>query len=224
MQNSAMLANIMQRFGNRRSLALRETVLYELNRKIEQREQGDILPWFMEAYWRNTSTPSAVTVAGQNFIELPPNFIREIEEGVFKVLNTNVSPTKWFAMNKVSLEDLEAATESSDPQLPVAYAIFGTQFIFGPTPNAVYQLKLPYSARSLPISDNNDEATNPWIINFYNFITLDTIDLVARTHTKDPQMVQQIGPELQEATDLFWRAVEARQHVNRDYLLDNSES
>jgi hypothetical protein len=91
-------------------------------------------------------------------------------------------------------------------------------------PDQVYSFRIPYYKRTDSITDNTSSVTNKWLLNFFNFVTLDTIDLVARTHTRDQNLVISIREELGEARRLMEVAVEARIHAGREYLLDESES
>jgi hypothetical protein len=217
MKNSEVLDHMLVRFGDRKSPSLRSNLLIELNEKLRQLDQSELIPWFNEKRWETN------LVATQPYLDLPSDFIREVEEGKFKIRNTNVSPNLWTPLVKVSLEKLEEETENFDPALPAGYALFGKRVYFGPTPDQAYAIKLPYYGRSGSILDDAAEVTNEWLINFYNFITLDTIDLVARTKVRDEKLVNLIGNELVQAHEHMSRAIEARQHVNMDYLLTDEE-
>lgn len=214
MQNAEFITNIMQRLGNRRSPELRANVVIELNEKIRQLDQGLSPPWFLETYSTGTTT------AGVNYVNVPDGFVREVEEGRFKVQN---SEGQWIPLFKMQIERLEDETENATSAFPEGYALFGSRFYLGPTPDAVYAYKIPCIIRTSPIVDNTQEATNPWILNFFNYISLETVDIVARTHIQSSEIPGKIADQLSQARVDFWRIVEARKHVNMDYLLDNEE-
>jgi len=214
MKNSEVLDLMMKRLGDRKAQVLRAQVLIELNKKISQLEQGSTLPWFLEDRWNGQM------VANQDYVDLPADFLREFEEGRFKVLNNE---GKWSPLTRVSLEQLEEETDGVDPQLPAGYAFFGEKVYFGPVPDKAYQFKLPIYRRSNQILDDSNEVTNKWLLNFFNYVTLEVLHIVATLHTRDFTLATNINSELLSARDTYWRAVEARMHTNRDYLLDNEE-
>lgn len=209
----------MKRLGNRTAPPLRLTVLGELNEKIKQLELGATLPWFLQDVWLG------VTVANQDWIDLPTDYLREDDEGISEIQDTTVSPAQWRSnFPKVSYNLLRKNTANTLAQLPQAYAVFGEKAYFGPTPNGVYNVRIPYNKRTTPIVDSSDVVTNKWLLNFLNVVTLHTISIVAATHTRDMNLVKSIGPELGLANDLMQRAIEARIHAGRDYLLDDTEN
>lgn len=214
MQNAEFINNIMQRLGNRRSPELRLTVVTELNEKIRELEMGPNPAWFLETYVTGNMTPL------QPYVTTPTNFIREVEEGVLKVQDVEGG---WHRLFKVPLERLEAETADSLPAMPEGYALFGSQFRLGPTPDIAYAYTIPCYIRTMPIVDNTQEASSPWIINFMNYISLETIDIVARTHIQSAEIPSKIADQLSKARDYYWRAVEARKHANMDYLLGDEE-
>lgn len=218
MKNSEALALIMKRLGNRNSPTLRATALEELNVKIQELELGPTLPWFLETRWED------VTVANQDYLPLPADFLREVEDGRFKIRNTTVNPSTWVRLTKVSLEKMEDETDNAAAQLPLGYALFGERVYFGPLPDQAYAIKLPYFAKSPAVVDNTADITNKWLLNFFNYLTFEVIDVLAREHIRDQGLVDRNDIPLRKAKDAFWRAIEARQHTNMEYLLTDSEN
>jgi len=213
--NSEILNNIAGRLGGRTAPTFRATVLFELMQKIYQLEQGPNPPWFLESY------ETGQVVIGQNYISVPTGFIREVEEHVLKVKNSDGG---WFELRKCTIEDLEKATESEVNAFPQGYALVGARFYLGPTPDQNYDYKILCFKHSPQVFDNNIEASNPWLVEAYNYITLETIDIVARTHMQSSEIPEKIAAQLGQAREIFWRDVEARKHVNMDYLLTGEEN
>jgi hypothetical protein len=218
MLNKEVLDLIMKRLGNRTAATLRATVLIELNNKISQLEQGDVLPWFLQDIWLGQ------TVASQDYVDVISDYLRDDDEGQAEINDTTVSPAVWSKFTKTSYGKLREKTANCTAQLPALYAVHGEKVYFGPAPNQVYSFRVPYYKRSTSVADNTQAVSNKWLLNFFNFVTLDTIDFVARTHTRDNSLVAAIAAELQQAQRLFDIAVEARIHAGRGYLLDDSES
>lgn len=215
MTNAQMLDLIMKRFGGRSSTTLRAQTLTELNEQIKQKEQGDVCPWFLKDVW----TPS--TTANIEYIELPADYIRDDDDANPEIRHPD---TGWDKLTKVGYNRLRAETANALAQIPEGFSIYGERAYFGPTPDAVYSFRLPYFKRTTPVVDNTSEITNKWLINFFNFITLETVDLVARLHIRDYQLVNTIQSELDQARSQFVRAVEAREHAGQTYLLGDEES
>jgi hypothetical protein len=215
MTNKELIDLMMARLGGRTAPALRSRLVIELNEKIRQLETGSILPWFMEDKFVGD------TVANQDYVDLPADFVREVEEGRFKIKNTE---NKWGRLIKASYEDLEDETENYDAALPEGYALFGDKIYFGPVPDLAYSFKLPYFKRTGEVIDNTSAVTNSWLLEFHHYVTLATLKVVASMHIQSAEIMQKIDPELQTAYDIFWRTIEARKHTNMEYLLTNSEN
>lgn len=214
MTNAEMFDLIMKRLGNRTSPTLRATVVQEINEKIRFLDQADEPAWFQEEIW----TPS--TVANQGYLDLPADYIRDNDEGEPEIYNGTV----YDRIVKVGYNLLRKQTANATPAIPEGFALYGEKVYFGPTPDAVYLFRLPYFKRTEVVADNSSAISNKWAVNFFNFLTLSTIDIVARTHTRDMKVVQSISQELQVAADKMYKAIEARVHAGREYILDDEEN
>ena len=213
MTNKEMFDFIMQRLGNRTSTTTRAAVVKELNEVIRQMELSDVLPWFMEDIWvQNTS-------ANVDYLDLPTDYIRDDDEG-----NPEIQTTSGYRKcPKDGYNNLRATYANLDAAIPEKFAIYGERVYFGPTPDAAYSFRLPYYKRTGDVVDNTSAITNKWLLNFFNFITLCTINIVARTHTRDDKLVSSTSSPLADARKLMWQGIEARIHAGREYLLDNEE-
>lgn len=213
--NSYYIDLILNRLTRPGSPALRPNVLVELNECVKRLERGAIKPWFLEYRHTGSFTP------GQDYIDLPADFLEEVEEGQFKFRD---SSNTWHKLTKVDHEFLEAETEDLDPGLPQGYALFGDRFYLGPAPLADYAYKFQYHRRTGSIPDTAVEATNRWLLEFPDLLTFDTAVRVARTYMQGTEgVLARLEPEQRRAHSEFLIAVESRKHVNRDYLLDNVE-
>jgi hypothetical protein len=223
MLNSEVLDLMMARLGDRRAPLLRARLLIELNQKIRELEKGAVIPWFLETRYEG------VTVIDQDSITVPTNFLREVEDGRFRVQNIGGA---WKPLKKIPLERLERLAEGWDCEeqippensIPLVYSLNGNRFYFAPTPDAVYPLRVQIYTRSTAIADTAVEVTNSWLLEYFNYTTLSALSIVANLHAQSMEVAQKIDKELKLAADSFWRDVEARQHVNMDYLLDNTEN
>jgi hypothetical protein len=213
MTNKEMFDLIMQRLGNRTSTNTRAVVVKELNEIIRQMEQGDVLPWFMEDVWVES------TIANQDYLDLPSDYIRDDDEGNAEFGFT----TGYKKAPKDGYNQLRACYANSQASVPIKFAVYGEKVYFGPTPDGSYTFRLPYFKRTGEVVDTTSTITNKWLLNFFNFVTLCTINIVARTHTRDDKLVNGTNSPLADARKLMWQAIEARAHAGREYLLDNVE-
>lgn len=193
---------------------------------ILQLEEGDIAPWWMEGVWAGTDPAPSVMVADQNWLALPEDFQRETDDGEWEVQGyPATSPLTWTTLEKGDYYTLRRADKLNTAEgIPRGYALFGDRVYFSPMPDVNYIFTVPYYKRSVPVTDDDNNVSNPWLRNAYNYTTLLTLNLIAQTHVRDEKLAGVIGPQLQFARDQFQAGVEAREHAARQYLLTNEES
>lgn len=218
MLNSEVLDLIQGRLGNRTGSVIRTKVLSELNEKIRQLELRETLPWFLEDIWEPTA------IASQDYIALPSDFLRLNDETNVEVRNTTITPPQWSKLVKVSYAKLREETANAEAQLPAGFAFYGERMYLGPTPDTTYAFRVPYFKRTAPLVDNSSAVSNKWLLEFFNYVTLDTIMFLAKTHLRDVQLQRNIVDELRDARAGVILAVEARLHAGREYLLDDVEN
>jgi len=214
MTNAEVLTLLMGRLV-RTAPTLRALVLLELNEKIRQLERSPSKPWFLE------KEVVGVFTIGVAYIDLPADFLEEVEEGAFRVQGVIAG---MGDPPEVDIDDLHSETDNTAPGMPEGYALFAERIYVGPLPDAAYGYKLKYFGRTDPILDDDLPVTNKWLLEFFNFTTLSVLMIVARTHLQSMEMATKLEPELQLAQGEFWRAVEARKHASRTYLRGNSEN
>lgn len=209
MNTAETLTLMLERLGNRKSSDIRAKCLRELNRALERLESGAFLPWFLEKEW----TPSTST--GIDHIDLPSDFLMEVEEGNLRVyLNNDWSPID----TKVDLEVLRDAVYDS-AGVPQAYAIFGEKLYIGPTPDGAYQLSLPYYQRSAALVD--DATSNSrWLREGGEWLICTALQRVAKYHIRDNEAAADFKTEARDAKTELYKAHEARKHVNQDYKME----
>lgn len=207
--NAENITLMMGRLGGRSSPPLRLIVLAELNKQIRELERGATRPWFMESRLDGNLT------ANQDYIAIPATFLDEIEEGTFRLYNTQC--LKWIPLRKLDYDQLQYKSENCAAAFPEYYAMKGDRVYFGATPDAGYAYRWEAFVRSTPVIDNAVESSNPWLLEFFDLVSLITIDRVARLHIRSAEIIDAVRQPLADARDAFWRNVEARQQSNRDY-------
>lgn len=207
--NAENITLTMNRLGSRSSPTLRTQVLVEMNKTIRELERGPTKPWFME------SRLEGVLIASQDYIDLPATFLQEVEEGVFRLYNPECE--KWIPIAKKDYDQVQWKSENCDAEFPCMYALHGTRIYFGATPDLAYQYRWEAMVRSTAVVDNATESSNPWLVEFFDLVSLLTADKIARFHIRSQEIVRDLAQPLTQARDHFWRECEARQQVNRDY-------
>lgn len=208
--NAANLDLMMSRLGGRASPVLRTLVLAELNKQIRECERSPTKPWFLEDRLDGSLTPD------QDYIDIPATFLSEVEEGSFRLYEPNVA--KWVPLRKVDYDQLdENVIDSTNDTFPLQYAMRGSKIFFNVTPDAAYDYRWECNVRTTAVSDNATESTNPWLVEFFDYISLVTLDKIARLHIRSAELIENLREPLTQARDSYWREVEARQQTNRDY-------
>lgn len=218
MTNTQALDLIMKRLGGRTSTDTRATLLLELNNKIAELERGPLKPWFLETEQTQATTPFVV---GQNYIALPSDFLMEIEDADFRVQNGDGD---YVSLVKVPYRRLMQETENADSGAVEGYALFGERIYLGPAPDVAYNYKFPYLAKTTAVVDDSNAITNKWLLEFFNYITLEAAFVMASEHVQSVELMNKLSAPLAAAQRAFRQEVEARIHTNMTYLLNDSES
>lgn len=134
---------------------------------------GSFLPWFLR-----TEVENAYTIANEERVPVPLDFIREWDDDALYYYNPAADPTlgqnQWVPLvkdalnyNRVKYGALYPVTTQinrdaiSAPPIR-AYSLDGKYFRIFPTPTDVYQLKMIYYGNDTPLDPAND-GTNKWL-------------------------------------------------------------
>ena len=205
---------MLARLGFRKSDNVRALCVSELNASIQEHERGTFHPWFLEKSWEDTMQ------ANSAFIEHPDDWLLEVEDSGFLIQLPNGT---WAGnLNKISYEELQKKYINTDPSLPQAYALFGTKFYLGPIPNTSYNFHFTYIAKTEPIVDNQDEASNKWLMGGFNMITFHALTQVALGGVGAKDKIGTFAARYTEARQSTYKYHESRQSTNRNYDLEIS--
>jgi hypothetical protein len=118
-----------------------------------------------------------VTVADQNFVNLPSDFIKLRTATI--ISNTFVKSLDYLAPDQ-----LNTLYDDEQTGVPRVYTTFENLMALRPIPDAVYNVSIVYEARATYLSDDN--ASN-WILTNYPLIYLyATLEQVAMYINEDP--------------------------------------
>lgn len=138
--------------------------------KVEELENDpQFSPWFLL-----DETQTLTTVANQNYVALPTDFLREYEDGFLYDENLNLLTKDTY---DILVERNKQDDGSLDTGIPTKYAIKGARVYLFPTPTAVYNLPLAYYKRTSALKSS--VSTNPWLVDGSSWLLWQTIALVA---------------------------------------------
>lgn len=215
MTNAEILSLMMARLGNRQATLMRAACLTELNIAIRELERESEKPWFLE------SVAEGTTVANQEYIEQPTDFLIETEEGTFELQNDTDG---WVELSKLDRDAVRSVTANVDPAFPEVYYLWGKRIYFGPVPDLAYDYRFDYYKRTTPIVDNNAECTNDWLNEFLDLTVNKALIVVARDRIQSDRMTANFTAIFGVNYRDFQREVIARKEANRTRLLTNEES
>jgi hypothetical protein len=206
MLRSTVVSLIAQRLGNRTDLDAQ--IISELQLTQDTLERADMLPFFLL-----TEFVATVTVAAEERLKLPDDFLKEYEEGALWYYDAT-SASQWAPLKRSSMEQLKGAfTTEGYPQY---YALAGNYFRLAPVPDEVYSVKMLYYAQDTVLST---DVENQWLKYCPEWILSETGARMA-AYIQNDKMAATFMQNAQMAKDKFWRYDEGRKHSNQDYRME----
>lgn len=206
--NKQVIDLMMARLGDRAAPKLRSNVVIELNNYVDGREMNALLPWFL------VKTVEFTFELDEASKPLPEDFIRELEDDQPTVFVEGVATHQ---MKKAPYDKL--CFEGGGPS--DAYALVGDEIFIAPRAGSSFQVRFRYLAETPEITDDSNPVTNQWLRYAANVVTFGALRMIAGFQIQDPAMAQRFEAEEQKALDGLWRANEARQHTNADYMIED---
>lgn len=137
------IAEVQKVLGYRTDKETEITSLFTFMQK--EAEQRPVLPWFLR-----TDDTSLVTVAHQDFIDLPTGFLRADDTDALYVYFTGdlTDEPMWVPVEKDSPKYLRTAIQQLVPTTaegrPQGYSELADKFRLFPTPDKVYPMRMIY--------------------------------------------------------------------------------
>lgn len=201
---------LMARLGNRTETSLRANCLLEMQLVQETKlEGGPELPFFITSETISTVTPSDGI---ERRVEVPDDFLREIEEDALYIVEDDGSET---ALVKGNYDDLvEEYGSDGTGDKPLKYALVGNYFELFPIPLVERVLKMRCYLREDPPADtaNSENAWFKWIP---DLIIAETGLVVATLHLQDVELQAIFTGLINDARDRFGRLSTAREEAGR---------
>src|SRR5688572_11903717 len=156
MLRDAAVAVIADRLGQRTGLENR--VISELQLAQIREEEKPELPWFL----LKNSTGLA-TVANQQTLGMPADFLMEYEDGAFWIEDTDGERTFLVKGDYGTFSVDECLIDADNPvRRPTNYSLVFNTVYFFPTPTAVYPLQLTYYGADALLTTNIANAWLSW--------------------------------------------------------------
>lgn len=206
--NAELISRALMHLGNRTSY--RSTVLSCFKGWVKKQERGPLLPWFLEK-----ETTGLVTVAAQDYIALPDDYLRHLDEGV--VLVEDSSGVEHKVIKTPSLERLLVDDSEGRPE---AYYLFGGRIYLRPIPDAVYPIRFFYYRKSVVLDDSNT-ATTDWGLEAEDAVIFGGAAIFASTVMMNQKLAAALEKQEASAMTSLWIANEARIHSGQEYGIED---
>lgn len=202
--NSEVIERVLKRLGNRSSEDLRAYAELEIQTKIQEYEQGPLLPWFLEI-----EQPLQAVVDTET-VDLPADFLREVEGGGLRIQTVD---GVWQQLTKLPLDKMRKEVADEDSGLPEAYAMLGSYIYLAPIPDSAYALRLVYYRRSVEFQDSADTATD-WCAHATNLVVYGAAAQIAAAYILNDQLAGSLAVLEERAKQALYMDTEARQNTN----------
>ena len=210
MTGDNILTLLMSRLGNKTEAELRATCLLEMQLAQETvLEGGPTLPWFLIE-----SEYALATVANERYIDLPADFLREVDDGEKPLMYIPSDGSDKIALVKKSFAEAMEHYGSTAVGAPEVYALKGDRIAVFPLPNDAYDLELDYFKSATAAADNSVE--NVWMKWASDLLLAVTGEVVAMQHLQDPELGMTFTAMKGVAQDRLARLDTAREEANRD--------
>lgn len=180
MLRNAAVDLIMSRLGNRKDVALRDSIITEMNFvQVNILEEMDLVPQFLL-----TEEATAVNDSGDKRLPIPTDFLMEWEDGGLYRFDAASTDDPWKEMVKDDYDVLlRIKTGTGTPQW---YSQTGKYFFLFPEPDAVYTWKMKYYARGASFAglytDTGTNIENVWLKHAADLLIAETGAIIGQYH------------------------------------------
>jgi hypothetical protein len=194
---------IAQRLGQRTDLTAAIIVEMQLQQDTALERNGKFTPWFLLSEWS-----SANTVANEERVPLPTDFLMEADEYPFQIY---LDPT-WTNLVKTGYD--YARKTYPEPGQSKLYAMGDGYFYLFPNPDQIYPIRMKYYKKGLDITASNIE--NAWLKYAPDLVIAQTGEVMARQYTQNMQLAETFKAQAIEAFNSLYSQHVAREEVNRE--------
>lgn len=210
MTRDEMLTLLLRRAGQREGDTKLQNQLIEESKLVQDNlEQNGVQIQGGGVFWPNflvSEISTASTTADEPRVDLPADFLMEVEEGALFYKDSSGS---WHTLQKEFWDSLKNAGLGEGK--PEYYAMLGDYFYIFPTPDASYTLKLIYFQQDTKLSDN---VENRWLRKAPGLFLSKLGAVMAEQYLYDNQLAQRFQKEEAEAAIQLYNAEVAREQAN----------
>lgn len=183
-----------------------------LAQEVTLEQEGKLKPWFLESEEATTETE-----ANEQRVELPEDFLSEIEESELYILIPESG--RFKALDKGSYDRLHAEYINEGAGRPRAYAMTGRYYRLFPTPDGVYTLRQRYYERDVPFDTLSDDAENRWLKYAADLLMGVAGFAYATKHLQNPQLATLFSADVAGGWTRLHIETERRKHANMKYSM-----
>jgi hypothetical protein len=161
-------------------------------------------PWFLEKDF------NGVTVVGQETVNLPEDFLTEIEESHLWI---TTAEGKRLRLLKKDLDVMRAWFTEAPSGQPQCYARLKGKIYLGPVPDAEYALTMQYCARDTDMSAANTETE--WLKHAADVVMAELGYVLAAKHIQIPELAAGFQQDALRAWDRLYVVHCEQQETNQ---------
>jgi len=216
MLRDAAVDILMNRLGLRKQTTLSDSIIGEMVFVQENTMEGNATQM-----WFTASTVQTLnTVADDETIALPSDFIAELEDGNLYVQNDDGSETEVI---RADWDLLKSEPDLTGTGKPTFYDLVGDYFRFKLTPDAVYNIELIYHQRQTSLAGIYGDAANienNWLKHASDWLIAETGVIIAGQYLQSEKMVGQFQGQSQLALDRLIKKNTAFAETNKTRNMD----
>lgn len=200
---------LMKRLGNRKDTALRDIIISEMVFVQEDLlEQDPTLPWFLVSEVSN-----ATTLADEERVELPGDFLQEFEDGALYVIDDAGDEQEVYRDDWDRIKGLVKGKG-----IPRYYDILGNYIVLRKIPDKQYTLKMRYYKKGLSLAGTyggSGNIENLWLKHTGALLIAETGVVIAETHLQSAKMSTLFKQQADIARNLLVRKNTAMAESNK---------
>jgi hypothetical protein len=184
------------------------TIVSNMQFQQTQLELAPTKPWFLK-----TEPQDLTTVADQNYVSLPSDYLQDHEEGGLYYYDSTADPGyEYVELKKDDYDQLMRNYYGIAPEIPEAYAIVNDRIYLFPTPDDAYALKYIYCKKAALLATNVENEWLKWVPG----ILIGKTGAQMAAGLRDFEAVRMFDRMTQEGMMLLESQNEARMHAGQD--------